>query len=172
MSAFEWYRQELRKLELVLYDPVTDSTKARLIHDIRSFGLDYLGCYITVATNKCHVRPQDAKIQSAIDHLSQILTGKGRSSFPARLIEANAFASAWIASYRNVCGMSRVANRIAGGAARSIERLLRAKKIIGAGQTLSAEQRSFLGLELAARRNATRPTRARVRIPNRSRKRI
>ena len=165
-DAFNWYKLQIESLGLTIYDPASaPRTKARVIDDVRQIGVDYLGCFVEVTKTGIRVRPQNVKVQSIIRRISGILLKRGRAGFPSRIIEADAVANAWIASYRKICGMGRAIRTISDAASESIESLLRSKKILAPGQMLSQDQRAFLGFSTPAARRLGRPTRARQTLP-------
>lgn len=166
LDAFKWYAKQLEGFNLAVHDPTAGSKKARLIEDVQSDGIEYLGCYIKIEGTRIKVRPQHSNVQAVLSRIDKVLTARGgRTSFPQRIISASQIAEAWISSYRNLCRMTRTSRTIADGMARSIEALLQQRQILAPGTTLNSEQRVFLGFQHSRRKFAARPTRAYVKKP-------
>ncbi|WP_396216508.1 reverse transcriptase domain-containing protein [Gemmatimonas sp.] len=168
LDAFDWYESQLATLGLSVHNPRAGGKKATEVPDISTKGIEYLGCYIKEVDGQIRVRPQEAKIVGISNTITKIFTTRGRQSFPQRVIAASQAAEAWIASYRSLCGMKRVSKRVSDTVAIAIEKSLQQRGILPLGKTLDHQQRAFLGLAVITKRSGPRPTRAFVKLPNRS----
>ncbi|MBX9856659.1 MAG: hypothetical protein K2Y26_14130 [Gemmatimonadaceae bacterium] len=168
LEGFDWYRSQLALLGLNVHDPRGEGKKAYTVPDVRAKGVEYLGCFLREVDGRIRVRPQESKIQGISNTIASIFNTRGRQSFPQRVIAASQRAEAWIASYRSLCGMRRVSRRISDSVASAIEQSLQQRGILPVGKTLDNQQRAFLGLSMITSRRGPRPTRAFLRLPERS----
>ena len=157
LVAFDWLEAELRKVNLQVYDPRSNSPKARLVADVRAESLEYLGFYIRMLNGKVYIQPQANKVDSITHKLCEIIEGKTlRKGFPERIVAASQAANSWVTSYSKICGVHRVARKINTLTSLSIEQVLKARGIIDQSASLDENQRAFLGFRMRRRHKATR----------------
>jgi hypothetical protein len=163
LRSFEWYAAQLNKLGLAVHDPRENTAKAELVDDVANQGLEYLGCFIKPVGDRIHVRPQESKIHLMENKIASIFTSRGRDSFLVRNLKASQATEAWIASYRKLCGMERVAKRLGNIAATHMHQALVDRQIVSQTLSLNEHQRAFLGFRLTRKKLKSRPSRGHTR---------